>query len=335
MLLYYDDAMREHDPGRGHPERPDRVVAASDALRDARGVSWRTPRGATPDEVRRVHTAAHVARVEAHRGQQGSLDPDTAVSPGSVHAAYLAAGAVLSAVDAVMAGEEDLAFALVRPPGHHAEAQAAMGFCLFNNVAIAAEHAIAVHGVQRVLILDWDVHHGNGTQNAFAERDDILFMSLHQFPFYPGSGAASEKGRGAGLGFTVNVPFPEGCQDSDYRAAFRDVVVPIADQFAPDLVLVSAGFDAHRLDPLAGMCATEEGYADMAAMVRDIATRHAKGRLVLTLEGGYDLNALRRSVRATTDTLTGTAPPGGDAAAQRGARAIEETREAHRQHWEL
>src|SRR4030095_10187386 len=167
----------------------------------------------------------------------------------------------VDAVTAIVQGPERHAFALVRPPGHHAEPHVAMGFCLFNNIAVAAEHAGAELGCERVLIVDWDVHHGNGTQHSFYERDDVLFFSLHQYPFYPGTGAREEKGRGAGDGFTVNVPFPAGRPDADYFAAFRDILGPIADSYAPDLVLVSAGFDAHRMDPLADMRATEEGYA--------------------------------------------------------------------------
>lgn len=328
--------MQAHDPGRGHPEAPDRLVAASAALADAPGLTWRSPSPATRDAVRRVHSDAHVRRIDEHRGERAALDPDTSVSEGSVDAAYLAAGAMIDAVNAVMAGEHDSAFALVRPPGHHAEAQAAMGFCLFNNVAVGAEHALAEHGLERVLIVDWDVHHGNGTQHSFFGRSDVLFVSLHQFPFYPGTGGLREIGTGPGEGYNVNVPLMPGCGDADYRAAFRDVVVPIADAFAPQLVLVSAGFDAHRLDPLAGMRVTEEGFADLAATVAGIAARHAGGKLVLTLEGGYDLGALGRSVRAAVDVLTGAAPPpGGASEAGRAAPTIAEVVALHRERWKL
>ncbi len=202
-------------------------------------------------------------------------------------------------------------------------------------MAVGAQYAIERHGVKRVLILDWDVHHGNGTQHSFEGRSDVLFISLHQFPFYPGTGAVAETGTGDGEGHTVNVAFPERCTDADYRAAFRDVVVPIADSFAPELVLVSAGFDAHLLDPLAGMRVTEEGYADMAATMLDVANRHAGGKLALTLEGGYDLGALGRSVRATVDVLSGIAGPGGSATSDVGGATIDEVVAQHRSHWNL
>ena len=283
----------------------------------------------------RVHTADHVNAIDQLRGGAGALDPDTIVSASSVDAAYTAAGAVCDAVDAVMSGDQERAFALVRPPGHHAEAAAAMGFCLFNNVAVGAEHARTQHGLERVLIVDWDVHHGNGTQHSFYERADVMFVSLHQYPFYPGSGAADERGEGAGNGYTINVPFPSGAADGDYRSAFDDVIVPIADRFAPQLVMVSAGFDAHRDDPLGGMLASEEGYADMAATMAAVADRHADGRLVLTLEGGYDLDALGRSVRACVDVLTGTAAPGGTKGARRGAEVLDEVASLHRDRWKL
>lgn len=335
MLLVYDERMLGHHPGAGHPEAPARLEAVVEALEDASGVTWRAPSPANRDQVLRVHTPAHVNKIDDHRGRAGALDPDTSLSAGSVDAAYLAAGAVTGAVDTVMSGDHRRVFALVRPPGHHAEAQAAMGFCLFNNVAVGAEHALAEHGVERVLIVDWDVHHGNGTQHSFDSRADVLFMSLHQFPFYPGTGAHDERGRGDGDGYTVNVPFPGGCTDADYRSAFRDLLVPIANRFKPQLVMVSAGFDAHKLDPLAGMSATEEGYADMAATVAAIADEHAEGRLVMTLEGGYDRRALGRSVRACVDVLTGTAAPNGNASAERGARAIEEVVAGHRDRWKL
>ncbi len=327
--------MGDHDPGRGHPEAPDRLAAVVSALEDASGVTWTAPRPATHEDLGRVHSPAHVARIDEHRGRRAALDPDTRVSEGSVDAAYLAAGAVCDAVDAVMTGAHDTAFALVRPPGHHAEAEAAMGFCLFNNVAVGAERALERHHVERVLIVDWDVHHGNGTQHSFFGRSDVLFVSLHQFPFYPGTGALTESGTGPGEGHTVNVPFPARAADEDYRAAFRDVIVPIADAFAPQLVMVSAGFDAHRLDPLAGMRVTEEGYADMAATMAELARRHAGGKLVLTLEGGYDLGALARSARAVVDVLTGTAAPGGGAHAAVGARVIDDVLAHHRQRWSV
>jgi acetoin utilization deacetylase AcuC-like enzyme len=329
MLVLHDELMQEHDPGHGHPEAPARLAAVKAALEALPGLVWRAPKQASREHVERVHDAAYVERIERLRGRATTLDADTHLSEASVDAAFLAAGAAVDAVDAVMSGEHKTAFALVRPPGHHAEAATAMGFCIFNNVAVAAAHAIGAHGLERVLVVDWDVHHGNGTQHSFSARRDVLFVSLHQFPFYPGTGSAEESGSGAGLGFTINIPFPGGCDDADYRAAFADVVLPAADAFAPELVLVSAGFDAHRRDPLANMLVSEEGYADMAAGLRAVAERHAKGRIVLTLEGGYDLTALAKSARATVEVLEGTTPADGPASPTRGAGAITRVRAVH------
>ena len=258
------------------------------------------------DSIKRIHTAAHIDRIESLRGRSASLDVDTAVSPGSVEAVYLGAGAAIDTVTAVVTGGARRAFALVRPPGHHAEVNRAMGFCLFNNIAIAAAHARAELGCDRVLIVDWDVHHGNGTQQAFYGDPNVLFFSAHQHPLYPGTGASSEIGTGDGTGYTVNVPLPPGLGDADYAAIFRQILVPIADSFVPDLVLVSAGFDAHRNDPLGGMAMTEAGFAFLCAMVRDIADCHANGRLSLILEGGYDAAALASSVRACIEVLAGS-----------------------------
>lgn len=310
-LLLFDEKMIEHDPGPGHPERPDRLRAIEVMLSMRSGTRTRITSAPPADAaaIERVHSAAHVERVRSYAGQYGSLDPDTHVSPESVAAAMLAAGAAIAGVDAVCSGTASNAFALVRPPGHHAVASQAMGFCLFNNVAIAAAHARAARDIQRVLVVDWDVHHGNGTEAIFYRDCDVLFFSAHQFPFYPGTGDVRTCGAGAGEGFTVNVPMAGGANDGDYALAFRELLVPIADQFAPDLVLVSAGFDAHRSDPLGGMRCTEEGFANLCAVVKDIALRHAGGRLVLVLEGGYDLAGLARSVQACIEVMAGSPAP--------------------------
>jgi acetoin utilization deacetylase AcuC-like enzyme len=218
------------------------------------------------------------------------------MSPGSLTAAYLAAGGALAAVDAIMSRHVDHVFCPVRPPGHHAEAGGAMGFCLLNNVAIAARYVQKKHGLSRVLIVDWDVHHGNGTQHSFEEDPSVLFFSTHQYPHYPGTGHATERGRGAGEGYTINVPMKSGEGDEEYRAVFQKSLVPAADDFKPEFVIISAGFDAHKDDPLASMRLTEDGYADLTGIVANIAKRHAGGRVLSSLEGGYDLRALAASV---------------------------------------
>ena len=320
-LLLFDRAMIGHDPGTGHPERPARL-AAIEAILEDRPIAdtvLEGPSQASVETLERVHDAAHVQRILALRDEFAALDPDTRVSPGSVRAALLAAGAAVDAVDAVCTGEASGAFAFVRPPGHHAERARAMGFCLFNNIAVAAAHARAKHGCERVLIIDWDVHHGNGTQAIFYDDPGVLFFSTHQAPLYPGTGSVTEVGRGAGEGHTVNVPLSAEAGDGDLLLAFTRVLRPIADAYRPDLVLVSAGFDAHRQDPLGGLALTEEGYADLCGVAQSIARTHADGRLVLMLEGGYDLEALATSAHACAQVLSGVAPPGAPCRASRQA----------------
>ncbi len=285
-LILTDEQFLRHDPGPGHTERPERLEAILRVLdeRPVPGTRRATPRPATPAEVERVHSKSYVASIRALGGRTAELDADTRVSEGSVDAAFLAAGASVQAVEDVWAGRVRSAFALVRPPGHHAEPGHAMGFCLFNNAAVAAEAGRSL-GASRILVLDWDVHHGNGTQHSFESRRDVLYMSSHQYPFYPGTGAPREIGRGEGAGYTVNCGLPGGQTDADYGAIFHALFLPIADAYRPDLVIVSAGFDAHRADPLGGMDVTERGFAAMCTAMRDLAHRHADGKLVLILEG--------------------------------------------------
>ncbi|MCP3904280.1 MAG: histone deacetylase [Planctomycetes bacterium] len=305
VLLVTDDRMLEHDSGLTHPECPRRLAALLEALRaqPRDDVVWGEPAAVTEADLLAVHTPEHVARIEALRGSSAKLDWDTGVSPGSVDAAHLAAGCAIEAVRSVFGGETRRAFALVRPPGHHAESGRAMGFCLYNNIAIAARYATRNLGVERVLIVDWDVHHGNGTQEIFDADADVLFVSSHQSPLYPGTGAIDERGKGAGLGYTVNLPVPAGTDDETMIALYRDVVPPVAARFAPDLVLVSAGFDAHRDDPLGGLEVTTKGFGALCGIVRDVADRFADGRLVLVLEGGYDVEALVDSTFACLDVM--------------------------------
>ncbi|MCS6292118.1 MAG: histone deacetylase [Nitrospira sp.] len=301
--LVYDPRYLEHDMGLGHPESPNRLRAIIQQLEQSGTMAQLTriePRMAEDEWITLVHTAAYLASLKQHAPTNGrvSLDPDTSMSPGSLTAAYLAAGGALAAVDAMMAKQVDHVFCAVRPPGHHAEANRAMGFCLLNNVAIAARYAQKRHGLSRVLIVDWDVHHGNGTQHSFEDDPSVLFFSTHQFPHYPGTGRESERGRVAGEGYTINVPMEAGEGDDEYRAIFHKVLVPAAEQFKPELVIISAGFDAHKDDPLASMGLTESGYAELTGIVAGIAKRHAQGRILSSLEGGYNLTALAASVDA-------------------------------------
>lgn len=305
--------MLTHEHGSGHPERPDRLraaIEAVDAVADAHpGVFER--RGAAPVDpafLKSLHDPAYVDRLLALRGQTTELDPDTTVCPTSIDAALLAVGACVQAVDSVIDGPARRACALVRPPGHHAEHDRAMGFCYFGNIALAAEHARR-RGLRRILIADFDVHHGNGTQHLLQQRSDILVFNTHQWPLFPGTGQAREVGLGPGKGFTVNCPLPPGTTDADLHAVYRDLLVPIASQFKPDLVLISAGFDGHAADPLAAFDLSAAGFANLVATLLELAERHAQGRLVLVLEGGYDLTALRESMAACLAVLAGSAPP--------------------------
>jgi len=299
-FVYHPDYLK-HDMGAGHPESPDRLRAIVSRL-EASGALDRLvriePASVADEWITQVHEASYLTTLKSRAPVIGrvSLDPDTSMSAGSLPAAYLAAGGALAAADAIMARTVDNAFCALRPPGHHAEKDRAMGFCLFNNVAIAARYLQRRHGVARVLIVDWDVHHGNGTQHAFDDDPSVLFFSTHQYPHYPGTGGSIERGKGKGEGLTINVPMSAGQGDEDYREVFEQLLVPAADSFKPDFVLISAGFDAHRDDPLASMGLTEEGYAALTGIVAGIARRHSKGRILSCLEGGYNLNALAASV---------------------------------------
>ena len=305
--LVYSDVYLTHDPGPGNPESPGRLRAIIRVLDEARLREKLNPIEPAPAELKwiaRVHDKPYIERVrEACERAPTDLDWDTTASEGSFDAALLAVDGVLKAVDAVMAGKVHNAFCAVRPPGHHATRSRAMGFCLFNNVAIAARYIRDRHHLSRVLIVDWDAHHGNGTQEAFYSDPNVFYFSTHQFPCYPGSGAASERGEGAGLGFTVNVPMRPGSGDAEYLMAFKDILLPAAEKFKPDFVLISAGFDAHGGEPLTNLAVTTEGFGHMTEIVKAIAERHCGGRMVSVLEGGYNLKNLGDSVVAHVKEL--------------------------------
>ncbi len=318
-LVYRDDRFLLHDPGPGHVEHPRRLLAVYTDLDAAPipGTRLVAPTAVETAALRRIHGAAHLTRVADTAGRDRVvLDSDTTTSAGSHAAALHAAGAVIGATEAVVGGNATGAFALVRPPGHHAEADAAMGFCLFNNVAVAAAHAIDAGGCRRVLIVDPDIHHGNGTQHAFWQRNDVLFISSHRYPYYPGTGWLTEVGKHDGAGFTVNLPTEHGWGDAELLHLWSEVADPIVAEFEPDLILVSAGFDTWHADPIGDMAVTEAGFTALYALFLRWAERHCPGRIVLTLEGGYDPAGLVAGVRASLELLAGQreAPEGLDAA---------------------
>jgi len=341
VLIVTSDRCALHQPPPGHPERPERhdaMSAVAEQWRN-RGAQVVEPGRATREQLARVHDAAFLDQLEETAGHAVMLDPDTFTSPESWEIATVAAGAALMAVDAVLGGTVTRAAALVRPPGHHAEPSRAMGFCLLNNVAIAAAEALA-RGVARVAIVDFDVHHGNGTQCAFLGDPRVLFVSTHQWPFYPGSGHESEVGVGDGEGYTVNVPMDAGATDDDYDVVFRQVVMPVVTQFDPGLVLVSAGFDAHELDPLGGMRMTEAGYARLMRHLVAAADQSSAGRLVMVTEGGYHLPALAASLDASLRVLNGkdsepdtTSIRAATAPSIRGDTAVKRVRAAQSRYW--
>lgn len=299
--LVYDPAYLRHGAD-WHVECPERLTRTLTVL-EKKGIRGKLkeikPRAATAAEVALVHSPGYIERVEAFcRAGGGHLDPDTYANAASYEVALLAVGGVLSAIDAVVRGEVARAFALVRPPGHHALPDRAMGFCLFNNVAVAARYAAQKYGLGRILVVDWDYHHGNGTEAVFYEDRGVLYFSTHSATGYPGTGWVERVGEGAGAGFNINVPLPNVAGDGDMRYVFEQLLLPVAAEYQPELVLVSAGQDGYRGDPIAGMALTPAGYGEMAALVRWVADRYAGGRLVGALEGGYDLEGLGECVAA-------------------------------------
>jgi len=340
VILIHSERFAEHQTPPGHPERPERAEAM-DAIANrwrARGIEIVAPRAATVEQLARVHDVDYLRRIAETAGRATALDADTYTSPESCEIALLAAGAAVDAVERVMGASRSSAVALVRPPGHHAERDRAMGFCLYNNVAVAAAHARA-QGAGKVAIVDYDVHHGNGTQHTFEADPHVLYISTHQFPYYPGTGAAGEVGRVAGRGFTVNVPIEVGASDEDYQTVFAHIVLPVLRQFEPDLLIVSAGFDAHERDPLGGMRLTTPAFAAMTLELRAVAEACCFGRIVAAVEGGYDLHAFAASLDAAIGALSGAPSeanwPASGIASTRGDAAVAAVRPVQAAFWTL
>jgi len=318
----YDPIYLKHDTGQ-HVEAAARLEAIISHLEQTGLTSQLTliePRPASVAEIALVHQREYIKEIEEVAAKGGGwLDPDTVMSASSYETALYATGGVLQAVETVLGGEVASAFALVRPPGHHATPRRAMGFCLFNNIAIAARHALAEYKLERILIVDFDVHHGNGTQEAFYTDPQVMYISTHEYPFYPGTGDIDETGGGAAKGTNINIPLPASCGDTEYLKVFEQIIAPAARRFNPQLILVSAGYDAHWADPLAMMQVSVSGFARMVKTIRELADGLCDGRLVFSLEGGYNLAALAASVKATFEVLLGKddiedplgqAPPG-------------------------
>ncbi len=306
--IFNDPLFLDHDPGFDHPESPNRLkvineVLALEEVKKAFVYPEFTP--ASHKVIGLNHSAALMNRVSETAGKIfDALDPDTKTSPDSYAAACLAVGALTKGVDLLLAGEIDNGFALVRPPGHHAEKERSMGFCLFNNVAIAARYALQ-SGLQRVMIVDWDLHHGNGTQDSFYDTDRVLYLSTHQFPYYPGTGDVLETGKGKGEGYTVNVPLPGYQGDVEYAAIFNDIVLPVGREYQPELILISCGFDIYQGDPLGAMEVTQEGFAYLTRSMVGLAEEVCGGKLLVTLEGGYNLTGMRDGAMAVLSELSG------------------------------
>lgn len=304
----HDPRYLNHDTGYGHPECADRLAVTSEYLQQQpwfRQLHAIAPVSADRQWLASVHNPDYIDRVKhsCREGQPYLDTPDVVICPESYDIALLAAGGAMQLADAVMNHEIDNGFGLIRPPGHHAEQGQALGFCLFNNIAIVARYLQQAHNVGKLLILDWDVHHGNGTQHTFETDPEVFYISLHQHPFYPGSGRASETGLDAGSGATLNYPMPAGASDQDYKKAFKEHVIPAINDFQPQFILISAGFDAHRDDPLAGICLSSAMYRWMTQRVMECAEHHCHNRIVSLLEGGYDLHALPESIANHLSTL--------------------------------
>jgi acetoin utilization deacetylase AcuC-like enzyme len=345
--VFYDPIYMEHDTGHGHPERPERLQTTMQMLEGvglAEKVRIISPRDASVEEIALVHPRSYIEKVKGLAESGGGwLDPDTHIGVRSYDAALKSTGAVLEGLERIFSGDIDNAFCLVRPPGHHATAERGMGFCLFNNNAVAARFAMQEFGVSRIFILDWDAHHGNGLQDIFYDDDKVLYVSLHQYPHYPGTGSTGEVGIGAGEGYTVNFPLPARTGEEVYLAAFDQVILPIARAYQPELVLISAGYDGHFSDLLCSMLLRGHSYAEMAIRLKDLAEEFCGGKMMAALEGGYDLVGIAISMTDTIAVMAGedirveedvdseTIYP----SSRRGMEIVESTREALSQYWPI
>ncbi|HZR24440.1 MAG TPA: histone deacetylase [Vicinamibacterales bacterium] len=340
VIVIHSDRFAEHQTPPGHPERSERaeVFDAVASKWAGKGIEVVAPRLATREQLARVHDVDYIRRISETTGRAQALDPDTYTSPDSYEVALLAAGAAIDAVERVMGGSHRAAVAMVRPPGHHAERDRAMGFCVFNNVAVAAAHAHTL-GAAKVAIVDYDVHHGNGTQHIFEHDKHVLYVSTHQYPYYPGTGAADEIGLDQAAGFTVNVPMEVGSVNEDYQLVFARIVTPVLKQFEPELVIISAGYDAHERDPLGGMRVTTAAFGAMTLELRAVAEECCRGRIVAVTEGGYDLEGLGTSLDASIAVLHApmTAPewPASGVASSRGRFAVDAVRQSLGGYWNL
>jgi acetoin utilization deacetylase AcuC-like enzyme len=336
--VVHSERFKDHVTGDGHPESPSRIGAIGRAVKATSLAGRLSPiptRSAEHEEILIVHTERLYQEVLSTRDQDVVyLDEDTVTSPESADVALTAVGSVLNCVDQVLEGEVENAFAFVRPPGHHAKPDRAMGFCLFNNIAIGAQHALRNRGLSKVLIIDFDLHHGNGTQKAFYTSPEVLYISTHQWPHYPGTGGLEECGKEEGEGYTVNVPLPAGMGDFEYLRIFRELVSPLGREFAPDVVLVSAGFDAHHQDPLGSMEMTHSGYGFLTQEILAIADACCSGKVVFVLEGGYELTGLEKSVTSMLEAATAPVPgPVAIAGGESTVEIMEAVRSAHGKYW--
>jgi len=341
-FVYHEDYLK-HDTGN-HPESAERLRAIMRKLKEA-GITEKmqiiVPLKASKEQIQYVHADEYIKKVKAMcRGGGGMLDLDTPVCRDTYEIALLSAGGVIKAVDEVMDESNDLMriFALIRPPGHHATSNKGMGFCIFNNIAIAAEHLKRKYGIKRVLIADWDVHHGNGTQELFFDDPSVLYFSTHQYPHYPGTGWMDEVGKGEGEGYTVNVPLPAGVDDIGYLYALNNILAPIAMDFNPEFLLVSVGFDAHSADPLASMNVTSRGFGLFTDVIKEIAEENSKGRIVMALEGGYNLDAIAKSTLSVFNSLLSNAREKKEREMRENEKVrkrVEEVKEVQRKYWSI